>query len=225
MRSCEYSSVNGPRKTKIICLGDISFHNEKSNKSIHHADHNLHEADTVTITFRDQKNNEKNESRTAWRTNDPLACSVRAAANLVSKITLHQHSNKTPINTIHIGQTKKYVTSSMILTRLRSAAIDIGEEALGHSHRDIGTHSIRSGAAMALALSGHPDWRIMITGRWKSTSFLDYIRYQIQQFSKGVSQKMTLHQKHTITSSITTKTQQEAYIMPTLNLNGKIGRR
>ena len=46
---------------------------------------------------------------------------------------------------------------------------------------------------MALVLSRHPAWRIMITGRWKSMAFLAYIREQIHKFSEGVSKSMLLH--------------------------------
>jgi hypothetical protein len=44
---------------------------------------------------------------------------------------------------------------------------------------------------MALVLSHHAAWRIMLAGRWKShQAFLIYICKQIQQFSKGVSEHM-----------------------------------
>jgi hypothetical protein len=44
---------------------------------------------------------------------------------------------------------------------------------------------------VALVLSGHAAWRIMLAGRWQSQAFLACIREQIQQFSKGVSERMT----------------------------------
>jgi hypothetical protein len=43
---------------------------------------------------------------------------------------------------------------------------------------------------MALVLSQYAAWRIMLAGRWQSQAFLIYIRKQIQQFSKGVSERM-----------------------------------
>jgi hypothetical protein len=57
---------------------------------------------------------------------------------------------------------------------------------------DIGTHSIRSGAAMAMYLAGVPVFTIMLIGRWSSDAFLRYIRRQVQEFSSGVSNKMIL---------------------------------
>ena len=43
---------------------------------------------------------------------------------------------------------------------------------------------------MALVLSGHAAWRIMLAGRWKFSAFLVYIREQVQAFSRGVSKRM-----------------------------------
>ncbi len=39
---------------------------------------------------------------------------------------------------------------------------------------------------MALVLSHHAAWRIMLAGRWKSSAFLIYVREQVQAFSHGV---------------------------------------
>jgi hypothetical protein len=36
----------------------------------------------------------------------------------------------------------------------------------------------------------------MITGRWKSAAFMEYIREQVAQFSEGVSQRMILRQNY-----------------------------
>jgi hypothetical protein len=43
---------------------------------------------------------------------------------------------------------------------------------------------------MALVLSGHAAWRIMLVGRWRTTAFLVYIREQVQALCKGVSDRM-----------------------------------
>jgi hypothetical protein len=36
----------------------------------------------------------------------------------------------------------------------------------------------------------------MVTGRWKSAAFVEYIREQVAQFSEGVSQRMSLRQNY-----------------------------
>jgi len=48
----------------------------------------------------------------------------------------------------------------------------IGEEELGIKAMDMGTHSIRSGATMAMYLAGVPVFTIMLVGRWSSDAFL-----------------------------------------------------
>ncbi len=73
---------------------------------------------------------------------------------------------------------------------LRDAVRTIGEDILNINAEDIGTHSIRSGAAMAMVMGGLPVYMIMLMGRWSSDAFLKYIRKQIEQFSHDVSSKM-----------------------------------
>lgn len=77
----------------------------------------------------------------------------------------------------------------MVLS-LRASVIAIGEDILGVSANDIGTHSIRSGAAMAMYLGECPVFTIMLIGRWSSQAFLRYIRKQVEQFSQDISAKM-----------------------------------
>jgi hypothetical protein len=66
----------------------------------------------------------------------------------------------------------------------------IGEDILGITKNDIGLHSIRSGGAMAMFLSGTSVVIIMRVGRWSSEAFLEYIREQVENFTTGVSQNM-----------------------------------
>ena len=63
------------------------------------------------------------------------------------------------------GKWKKVMTGNMILQRIRLAAAKIGEAALGYPPSAYGTHSVRSGTAMALILSRHDTWHIHLTGR------------------------------------------------------------
>ena len=85
------------------------------------------------------------------------------------------------------------MTSSHVRIKLRAAAAEIGDTNLGFSAEDIGCHSLRSGAAMAMKLAGVSEYTIMIIGRWKSLAFLDYIRKQVAQFSFDVSDRMLSH--------------------------------
>ena len=61
---------------------------------------------------------------------------------------------------------------------------------LGFDASELGLHSIRSGAAMSMYLTGIPVFTIMLIGHWSSDAFLRYIKKQVQEFSAGVSVKM-----------------------------------
>ena len=65
-----------------------------------------------------------------------------------------------------------------------------GESKLGFKAEEVGTHSIRSGAAMSMYLGEAPVFTIMMIGRWSSDAFLRYIRKQVEQFSHNVSRRM-----------------------------------
>ena len=90
------------------------------------------------------------------------------------------------VNTVGVGNGVREITSAHIRTKLRSAVASIGERNLGFTADEIGCHSLRSGAAMTMKVSGVSEYTIMIIGRWKSLVFLDYIRKQVASFSFNV---------------------------------------
>jgi hypothetical protein len=189
-RSCEYLKVSGSRRTKPIRVGDVQF--RKGKITIPHDSLELHFAETVSVIFRDQKNWSKYQTRTAWATKDPKADPVTAWANVVRRVRATPRCREAT-EVFHFSPAPgkvNIVDSDLMLVQLRAAVAHLGESALGYSPANIGTHSIRSGAAMALVLSGHAAWRIMLAGRWKSSAFLVYIREQVQAFSRGVSDRM-----------------------------------
>jgi hypothetical protein len=189
-RSCEYSYVTGPRRTKPVRVGDVQF--RLGHLILPHQAPNLHLATTVSLTFRDQKNRSKFATRTAWRTADPLACPVTTWAAIVRRVRLIPQSQEATVVYHFLDSTSSVqkVTNTILLQALRDTVASIGFSALGYRAREIGTHSIRSGAAMALVLSHHAAWRIMLAGRWKSSAFLIYVQEQVQAFSHGVSDRM-----------------------------------
>jgi len=88
---------------------------------------------------------------------------------------------------------------------LRLATTTIGPDVLGFSPSDIGLHSARSRAVMAMYLSGMPVFTILLLGRWSSKAFLCYIRKQVQEFSSGISTKM-IQQESLLTISASSST-------------------
>ena len=125
------------------------------------------------------------------RNDDPLMCPVKACARIYARVAKYPGVSKdTSINAYMIGQKFYYFSSNDMINTLRKAVRMIGEPALGFKSSEVGTHSLRSGGAMALCLAGIEEYRIKIIGRWKSDGFMKYIRKQIKQFTEGVSARM-----------------------------------
>jgi hypothetical protein len=57
----------------------------------------------------------------------------------------------------------------------------------------VGTHSIQSGATMALFLANEQPPKSMNLGHWSSDAFLAYIRPQVQKWTTGMSTTMLQH--------------------------------
>ena len=144
----------------------------------HHHDPALASAECVTLTFEDQKNGTKMDRRTHQRTGDPILCPIRRIASLIVRVyrTIPSASDDTPINAIYLSARESRVPSGSLRTCIRSTCTcGGGKPRFGYSAADIGTKSIRSGAAMSLFLMNHPVHKIMILGRWSLDAFLVYV--------------------------------------------------
>jgi len=194
MRSCEYVKTYGERRTKLLELQNLRFF--KDRREVPHDSPDLHLADSITITFFFQKNDERDATVTQHRTLDAELCPVMAWAAIVKQILSYDGTGPaSPVCTIKGTDGKlSQVSSKMLLHRLRASVKTIGEDVLGFTALELGTHSIRSGAAMAMYLAGVPVFTIMLIGRWSSDAFLRYIRRQVQEFSSGVSSRMIVSQ-------------------------------
>jgi len=195
MRSCEYLTVSGPRKTKLLSIKNIRFFMGK--RQLTHSDKNLHLASSVSITFEEQKRGTKNDTITHHRTNDPLLCPVKIWSKIIQRIIKYPTSNQdTTVNSFLLNNGTIYKFSGKdLLTHLRRAANSLGPDKLGYTPDQIGLHSARSGAAMAMYLAGVPVFTIMLLGRWSSDAFLRYIRKEVQEFSHSISCKMIQSEK------------------------------
>ena len=192
MRSCEFSATRTPGRTHIIRLRGILFR-DINNAILPHSSPLLHTAERVTLTFENQKNGTKMDRRTHQRTVDSTLCPVRRLASLVQRIyrCVPNASPNSSINTIHLQAKTAFVTSIHIRSHLRSTCTAAGgSETFGFSAVDIGTKSLRSGAAMGLFLMNHPVHKIMILGRWSSDAFLVYIRPQVLEWTNNMSNDM-----------------------------------
>ena len=124
-------------------------------------------------------------------TKDTIMCPVKQGEMIINNLwELMGTSPNTIINTYLSAGVLYTLTAETALGGVRQKAQDLGATKLGHKPMAIGLHSIRSAAAMAMILSGVPNYMVMLIGRWKSDAFLTYVRKQVAEFTKSVSQQM-----------------------------------
>ncbi len=132
---------------------------------------------------------------TQMASGDIKLCQVHAATAIVRRIRDYPGMTvDTPISAIMISNRITHVTSQDVINALQDAVVAIGEHLLGINKEDIGMHSIRSGAAMAMYLGECAVYTIMLIGRWSSNAFLQYIRKQVMEFSQNIAKKMLSYQ-------------------------------
>ena len=190
MRSCEYLTVSGSlRKTKRLRLRNLRFY--LNGKELPISSTKLTTASVLSVTFEDQKNDQKFDTITMHASAHKLLCPVKAWARVARRVlSIPLASTASFVNLFHDNNKTFEISGTDVVQSLRAAAHAIGEDSLGFKITDIGTHSIRSGAAMAMYLDEIPVYTIMLIGRWSSDAFLLYIRKQVEQFSQNVSSRM-----------------------------------
>jgi hypothetical protein len=129
--------------------------------------------------------------RTSMTSGDLVLCPVWFAAGLVRRIWSNKGTDSNTRVSAYISNgVVKHVASAQVINALQDVVGAIGETQLGIAKHKIGTHSIRSGAAMAMNLGECPVYTIMLIGCWLSDAFLWYIRKQVMEFSHNMSKKM-----------------------------------
>jgi hypothetical protein len=209
MRSCEHCTTRDPGRTKKIDVGHVVFRDKR--KRILPANCRVAEAEYVSITFVDQKNGEKMDVRTQQRTEDAVLCPVRQAHSLVTQIRKRapNYGDKTTLNTLHIAGKTVSISGTFLLNLIQTTCRDFGDKkSFGFHYKDIGTHSLCSGGAMALFLHDHPVHKIMIFGRWSSDAFLAYIQPQVLEWTNNMSRDMIRHDSF-LNASDTRRTHRE----------------
>ena len=86
---------------------------------------------------------------------------------------------------------RQLIEKDEVINTLQSGVKLVGEKRLGLVASDIQSHSVRTSFVLRMAILKQPDYIIMLLGRWKSDKFMDYVRHQVLQFTKGVADKMT----------------------------------
>lgn len=196
MRSCEITNTVSPGRTKIIRLRGVLFRDAQHREIPHDDPTALALADRVTITFEDQKNGLRMDKRTHHRTADTVLCPVRRIASIIERMyrRVPCTNRDSALNTVFLATRVSFITSDSLRRFMRSTcSLMGGQPTFGFSATDIGTKSLRSGAAMSLFLTDHSVHKIMILGRWSSDAFLTYIRPQVLEWTDNMSHDMIRH--------------------------------
>jgi hypothetical protein len=115
-------------------------------------------------------------------------CPVRMVASIICRIRSYKGTNdNTPISPFWCFNQINHVTSAQVIAAMKDTIVAIGKDDLHIKKSEIGTHSIRSGVAMAIFWGNCLVCQIMMIGCWSSDAFLQYIRKQVDQFSHNVS--------------------------------------
>ena len=104
----------------------------------------------------------------------PQSCPVRAVLRRVEHLRLHQAPASTPLYCYYSNGRPHRVTSAMVTSILRAAALTIPGYA-GLRPDNIATRSLRSSEAMTLLLGGIDPDRIRILGCRRSNAMYRYL--------------------------------------------------
>ncbi len=163
--SCKYLKVwqTEEGQTRALCLQNIRFFQD--GRSLPRSHPNLEFAACVSITFKQQKQEEKDNTVTQQASGDFVLCQVQLAAGIVQRIRAYPGTRDH--TTISIYMTNKetlQILSEQVINALRNAVGPIGKDALGIAKDKISTHSIHSGLAVAMYLGKCPVYTIMLIG-------------------------------------------------------------
>jgi hypothetical protein len=193
-RSCEYLKVDenevNDRQTKILRLRNLVFRrNGQIIRSRQESE--LKKANTISVTYENQKNGEKMETITHRNSGQDI-CPVRVWSEIYARIINYSNATEnSPVCTFCNNGNLFSLTSTLMRQRLRETVMEVGCDALGiEDATQVGTHSIRASFAMMLLLNKVQASTIMQMGRWKSDAFLVYIRKQVNTYGINISRKM-----------------------------------
>ena len=92
-------------------------------------------------------------------------CPVKLWASIVTRIPSYTRTNKdSPVSLAMNNHKVISINLEMVANLLKDGVVAFGEVKLGIDRSEIGTHSIRSGAAMTMYLAGVPTFSIQLIG-------------------------------------------------------------
>jgi hypothetical protein len=147
-------------------------------------------ATLCTLTFTTQKNGIKGEKLSHGTNGQVEACPVRATLRRVAHLKLHNDPPTTPLHIYYEDNgTRRAVSSAMITSLLRAAALTIPGHAGDHPDK-IAARSLRASGAMALLLAGVDPDKICIVGHWRSDAMFRYLHAHAEPLVRGNARLM-----------------------------------
>ena len=111
--------------SKLLRLRNIQFY--RGRRRMCHNDRSLLSADSVSVTFEFQKNDERDVTITQHCTHDATLCPVRAWAALVKRVLGHPSTNSdTPVNAFVVNGELKHIPATRMVDKIRASATVIG---------------------------------------------------------------------------------------------------
>lgn len=148
-------------------------------------------AHSATLKLDNQKNGWKGVCVNQEANGNLISCPVRALGRRFLHISCNSTQRDTFLSAFYIDGTRFDVTDKDIRASIKAAAtILLYPTNKGIPIHRVDTHSLRSGGANALSLSGYSDREIQKMGRWRSQTFKEYIREELSCFSAGMSTNM-----------------------------------
>ena len=199
LRVGEYTikgSRNDSKQTQQFKVEDATFFKKDEQGKLSQlpwnaSDEDIMTADSLTLKLDNQKNGWKAVCIHQEANGNAYCCPVRAGGKRVCHIRANTSDRKTFLSAYFVQGIRHDVKDQDIRENLKWAATELQYPAKkGIPIERIDTHSLRSGGANALSLSGYSDREIMKMGRWRSATFMEYIREELACFSSGMSTAM-----------------------------------
>jgi hypothetical protein len=199
LRIGEYTvkgSRNNTKQTVQFKMEDITFFKKNANGQLRclsreAPEHLLMTADGATMKLDNQKNGWKGVCVYQEANGEGYNCPVRALGRRYRHVRAKGGVGTTFLSAYWAEGLRYDVTAEDISRGLKLAATTLNYPTTKGIPIDrINTHSLRSGGANALALSGYSDTQIQKMGRWRGATFKEYIREELACYAAGMSTDM-----------------------------------
>jgi hypothetical protein len=148
-------------------------------------------ADAATLKLDNQKNGWKGVCISHHSNGAGLFDPVEGLGRRYVHIRAHTSDEECFLSAVFEDDVETDVRNNDISAALKVAATMLDYPGTrGIPVESIDTHSLRIGGANALSLAGYSKQQIQKMGRWRSETFMEYIRESLSDFSEGMSASM-----------------------------------